>query len=109
MMSYEVDWEDDTIVCSRPNCGRHNWDDGVPLTGIQVWVNESEEGYADITQIFCNQHFCETVDALMALGFVSHNHHGTQSFDDRECRKDCPCPVEYGPELVQPDGNVALS
>lgn len=96
--------EDD--VCSVYGCGRVAADEGWPsLIYITVLVSPGEEGYAEVTQAFCQEHYETTAYALMALGFKSHNHHGTNFLDaGRECGGygQCLTPAEYGPELVQP-------
>lgn len=97
------DADEENHVCSRIGCGRKAWDDGVPLTYITVVTQVGEEGYGEIVQALCNEHLAAMTQALKLLGFVSHNHHGTQMFDDDMlCGRECPHPTEYGPELVQP-------
>lgn len=93
-------------VCSRPGCGFHHWDDGAPLTPVKVEILPGEEGYAEVTQILCQQHLVEVAVVLIELGFGSHNHHGTNILDlDLECGGygKCPHDVEYGPEIVSPE------
>lgn len=98
--------ERETDVCSVEGCGRTGDDEGWPtLIYITVLTSPGEEGYAEVTQAFCQEHYEEVAPALMALGFRSHNHHGTNLLDgEDECGGygKCPTPAEYGPELVQP-------
>lgn len=91
---YSIDYDDETLACSYPGCGLHHWDDGAPLCDYTVVTCPGEEGYAEVTQIFCMEHSQWVVDELLKLGFKSHNHHGSYPVRIRE----------YGPELVQPDG-----
>ena len=104
---YSIDYDDETLACSYPGCGLHHWDDGAPLCDYTVVTCPGEEGYAEVTQIFCMEHSQWVVDELLKLGFKSHNHHGTCGLPaDDECGGygKCAAPSEYGPELVQPDG-----
>ena len=101
--------EDEDHVCSLPGCGAKAWDvDGCPLTYVTVVTQVGEEGYGEVTQVLCNYHLRMVLDGLMLLGFVSHNHHGTQMLDDYvvcgNCGNRCNHHTEYGPELVQPHG-----
>lgn len=103
--------ETQELLCSHPGCTVRNWDQGFPLIDITVLCSPGEEGYAEVTQLFCDEHYEEMAAALAALGFVSHNHHGTNLLDgdadwvDHRCGGygKCPHEVEYGPELVVAD------
>lgn len=105
--------EEDAEVCSRPGCGFHHWDDGAPLTPVKVEILPGEEGYAEVTQLLCQQHLVEVAEALINLGFGSHNHHGTNMLDSHayaplgviDCGGygKCSHPAEYGPEVVTPE------
>jgi hypothetical protein len=99
-------WEDENHVCSVPGCGRVADDDGYPtLIYVTVLTCPGEEGYAEVTQCFCQAHFEEKSQALIDLGWASHNHHGTNLLDAEETCGGygrCPTPAEYGAELVQP-------
>lgn len=103
--------EDEEVhVCSRPGCGRRAWDDGIPLTYVRVVVLPGEEGYGEVVQALCDTHLQMMRHALMALGFVSHNHHGTQMLDRPDVcggYSGCATPTRYGAELVQPAGSDA--
>jgi hypothetical protein len=97
-------YADDGDVCSVPGCGV-GFDDLGYLIDVTVLTSPGEEGYAEVTQWFCQEHYEEMAPKLMALGFASHNHHGTNLLDaEAECGGygRCPHPVEYGPELVVP-------
>lgn len=104
-----LDLEEAEKVCSRPGCGLHHWDDGAPLTPFTVTVLPGEEGYSEVTQILCQEHNIEVAEALIALGFGSHNHHGTCTLDANAFGTacggygKCPHPAEYGPEIVLPE------
>lgn len=96
--------EDEDHICSVPGCGVTQEDLGY-LIYITVLTNPGNEGYAEVTQALCQQHYEKAADVLMELGFKSHNHHGTNLLDaEAECGGygKCPHPAEYGPELVQP-------
>lgn len=100
--------DEENHLCSFPNCGATAWDDGCPLTYVTVVTRVGEEGYGEITQALCNEHLITVTEYLMAIGFISHNHHGTQMFEDESCGNcgsTCPNPTEYGPELVQPNSS----
>lgn len=100
----ERNWVDYGDVCSVPGCGVLFEDEGY-LIDITVLTSPGEEGYAEVTQQLCQHHYEEIAPKLMALGFKSHNHHGTNLLDaEDECGGygKCPHPVEYGPELVVP-------
>lgn len=95
-------WASDDDICSVPDCGIGYNDLGY-LIDITVLTSPGEEGYAEVTQHFCQSHYEEIAAKLMALGFVSHNHHGTNNLDDENACGGfgkCKHPIEYGPELV---------
>lgn len=97
--------DEDNHICSRPGCGAKAWENDGSLTYVTVVTRVGEEGYGEITQTLCDEHLVAMTHALMTLGFVSHNHHGTQMFGDESVcggYRNCPHPTEYGPELVQP-------
>ena len=91
-------WSDDH-VCSI--CGE---DQGYTLSYVTVLMNPGEEGYAEVTMALCDDHSYEVAVRLQALGFQSHNHHGTNPLASDECEYPCPLEAEYGPELIQPAG-----
>lgn len=97
--------EREETVCSYPGCQTLGDDEGWPtLIHITVLTSPGEEGYAEVTQALCEEHYEIVAPALMALGFKSHNHHGTNLLDaEAECGGygKCPTPAEYGPELVR--------
>ena len=95
-------WPDYGDVCSVVGCGVTFEDLGY-LIDITVVTSPGEEGYAEVTQWFCQGHYEEVASILRALGFASHNHHGTNLLDaEDDCGGygRCAHPVEYGPELV---------
>lgn len=96
-------WPVEGGVCSVPGCGI-SFDDLGYLIDITVVTSPGEEGYAEVTQWFCQTHYEYMRNQLLSLGFGSHNHHGTNLLDaEDECGGwTCPHPVEYGPELVVP-------
>lgn len=96
--------ERDEDACSWPGCKVEFWEQGYRIY-ITVLTSPGEEGYAEVTQAFCQEHYEFTARVLMSIGFKSHNHHGTNLLDaEDECGGygKCPTPAEYGPELVQP-------
>lgn len=100
----ERTWPDDGDVCSVTGCTT-GFDDLGYLIDVTVLTSPGEEGYAEVTQWFCQEHYEEIAPKLMALGFKSHSHHGTNLLDaEDDCGGygKCPHPVEYGPELVVP-------
>lgn len=100
--------EREETPCSVGDCTTTAADEGwSTLIHITMLTSPGEEGYAEVTQAFCQAHFEVVVPALQALGFKSHNHHGTNSFDaEDECGGygKCQTPAEYGPELVVHSG-----
>lgn len=101
-------WPHDGGVCSVSGCGVTFEDQGY-LIDITVITSPGEEGFAEVTQWFCQDHYDSIVPKLMALGFKSHNHHGTNLLDaEADCGgyDKCPHPVEYGPELVVPSERI---
>jgi hypothetical protein len=65
------------------------------LTEITVETNPNEEGFDQVTRLYCEQHDGDTIKALTDLGFKSHHHGGTALLEDRECAgyrnmDDCP-------------------
>lgn len=103
-----VDYDDEDQVCSRPGCGRHHFDDGAPLMDFAIVCAPGEEGYSEVSQLLCMEHSTDMVLALRALGFASHNHHGTCTLDAEVCGGygRCLTPAEYGPELVRPENST---
>lgn len=100
----EHTWPTNGDVCSVSDC-EGSFDDLGYLIDVTVLTSPGEEGYAEVTQWFCQDHYEEIVPKLMALGFKSHNHHGTNLFDaEKDCGGYGRClhPVDYGPELVVP-------
>lgn len=97
--------ESEDHVCSEPGCGRTANDEGWPtLIYLTVLTSPGEEGYAEVTRVYCQEHFEIVARQLVSMGFGSHNHHGTNLLDAEVCGGygTCPMPAEYGPELVQP-------
>lgn len=76
------------------------------LVDVRVVVANGEEGFADITQLLCDDHLPGILDGLVALGFVDHRHGGINFLEDPSCpgyrggREACPTPSEYGEYIV---------
>lgn len=71
-------------VCSR--CGMPEFEsEWGRLLDVRVVVAEGEEGFADLTQLLCDKHAGEAIDALRRLGFRDHRHGGTNLLEDRAC------------------------
>lgn len=92
----KVETEPPEPVCSR--CSKPESEDvhGI-LTPVQVVTAEGEEGYADVTQLLCNDDLEEVLAGLMALGFKDHRHGGINYLEDDECKATygsagCPTP-----------------
>ena len=74
------------------------------LFDVRVVTREGEEGFADVTQLLCDEHAIEVLEELKALGFKSHIHGGTNSLEDMNCPGSgmivggvCPTPVDHDP------------
>lgn len=94
-------------LCSVPGCGISGEDEewGL-LLYIHVLTSAGQEGYAEVTQAFCEDHFAIVTDILRMAGFKSHRHGGINFLEEEEptCGGygKCPTPSGYGRELVQP-------
>lgn len=87
-------------ICGAPE------EDVEYLTDVRVITCEGQEGYSDVTQLFCEEHTAEPIEKLMELGFRDHNHGGTAMLADRDCVGDqydpqthllLPCPTPTDP------------
>lgn len=80
------------------------------LVDFTVICARGEEGYADITQLLCDNCMPSTVHGLQALGFRDHRHGGINYLEDGSCCGGVnafeKCPVSPG--YVQED-NVVVS
>lgn len=68
------------------------------LTDIRVIAAAGEEGFADITQLLCDEHLTLIAYALVRLGFKDHRHGGANFLEDPDCPgasrfDDCPTPL----------------
>jgi hypothetical protein len=73
---------------------------------VRVVVAEGEEGFADITQLLCDEHLETVTKALMNLGFKDHRHGGVNYLEDSTCPGEnemdaCPTPTEYGAVTIR--------
>lgn len=78
-------------------CGMSEDDDY--LIAIRVLTNPGEEGHADETRYFCDEHLIAALAILAALGFKNHRHGGINFLEDQECpgrdrSADCPSPTD---------------
>lgn len=91
-------------VCGRPDedTDELEWPGFID---VRVITADGEEGFADITQLLCAEHFTEVQAALLALGFRDHRHGSTNFLEDMDCPGwgKCPTPTEYGEVTVSPD------
>lgn len=93
-------------TCSIPGCDKTEDDYGYPLTYVTVRTRVGEEGYAEVGQALCDEHFFSMQEALRLIGFESHRHGGINYLENQDsvCGGWNKCPFEhhyYGPELVQ--------
>ena len=56
-----------------------------PLVDVRVIVAESEEGFADVMRLVCNQHLIVVTSRLADAGFTSHKHGGICFLEDTKC------------------------
>jgi hypothetical protein len=84
-------------VCSR--CGKPRSEDahGI-LTDVQVVTADGEEGFADVTQLLCNEDLEEVLGGLRALGFKDHRHGGINYLEDDDCPGWGKCPTPHDEE-----------
>lgn len=86
----------------EPVCSICGDPDGGILTDVRVIIADGEEGYADITQLLCEEHLILMQDELPKLGFRDHRHGGINFLEDPNCpgttgsMHDCPTPTGYG-------------
>lgn len=96
-------------ACSR--CGSTAEDDyiGRPPVDITVITADGEEGYARVTQLYCDDCFVTVIEILQGLGFVDHRHGSIDFLEDMLCpgyddMRKCPTPTVYGDVLVTLEG-----
>jgi hypothetical protein len=83
------------------------------LVSVRVVVAEGEEGFADITQLLCDDHFETVQEDLIRLGFQDHRHGGINYLEDETCpgsvhMDECSTPTEYGAVTIRkrPENHV---
>lgn len=92
--------------CSK--CGRTE-NEVEYLIDITVTTADGEEGFAQVTQLLCENDYEHVLDTVIALGFVDHHHGGINFLEDLKCcggknaYENCPTPSEYGNYTVGQD------
>ena len=73
-----------TLIGEREICTRCGQEDDY-LTSVQVVTAQGEEGFADITHLFCQLCLVEVTTTLTELGFKDHRHGGVNFLEDMDC------------------------